>query len=133
MIGGETRIHIVQVLNGADEEAGADHEQQAEADLQGDAGAAETERAAAAGFGLPAECLGEARIPELHRGRETEEQAGGERGGDSENEHAPVERSGERALVGGGAGHPVNEQMQSLRRDEEPEWPLRKCPGAGLP
>ena len=65
--------------------------------------------------------VGEARIPELHCGRETEEQAGGERGGDGENEHAPVERRGERAPVGGGAGHPVNQQMQSLGSDEEPE------------
>ena len=71
-----------------------------------------------AGIGLLGEGLGQARIPELQRGRETEKQAGGERRGDRENENAPVER-GEKWLVRI-AGHPVNQQMQSLRSDESP-------------
>ncbi len=81
MIRGKAGIDVAQVLDGAHEEAGADNQQQAEADLQRHAGAAELQCSSGTGSGLLLERLGETRIPELQGRRQAEEQAGDERCG----------------------------------------------------
>ncbi len=93
MIGGEAHVHIAQIADGADEEAGRDDQQQAEADLQRDAGAAEFEGGAEAGVGLLLERFDQAGIPELRGRSQREEQAGEQGGGEGEEQHAPVQRA----------------------------------------
>ena len=118
MICGKAGIDVAQVLDGAHEEAGADNEQQAEADLQRHAGAAKLQRSPGAGASLLFEGLRETRIPVLQGRRQTEEQAGDERCGNGEDQNAPIE-GGRKGRVLIPAGHPGNEDAKGTRGDDE--------------
>src|ERR1700752_2716417 len=117
MIGLKTNIDVAQVLDGADEESGADDEQKAECDLQADPGTAQFERAAGGGSSLLFERVGEMRVPELQCGSKTEEQTGDDGDDDRDDEYAPVESWRKDWAVGGIAGHPANKKAKLGRRD----------------